>query len=76
MEKRRYSIRQDQKDYRQLLLSSKVNKAKKMRELFFRHKDVQRLIKYMETTGIKQPYANNIAERFFMAATEINEAVK
>lgn len=61
--RRRYSIKSDLIDFR-------VAKAKSAQERYLRRKDTNDLIKCLRDYGIKEPYATNIALRFYYNAME------
>ena len=75
--KRKYSITEDQKNYREIVLNKHINHWQKANKMIVEHKDVKKIVKYLLTQGeIKEPYATNIAMRIFVASWEVIEQTK
>lgn len=73
---RRYSIREDQENFRELVLNKKANHWQKANKMIVEHDDFKNMVSALHGYGIKEPYATNILMRTFQASWKVIERTK
>lgn len=74
--RRKYSIKEDQRNYRDIILDKNINHWQKANKIILVHKDFKKMIEALRKYNVPEPYATNIAMRIFMASWEVIQQTK